>query len=155
MGLKIGRILEAVSFTLGNFSRPRLGFPTTANLDITLLFVILICCCQDQVQLDSTRDVTMTDQERRGILEPHLSRLLSSRTHPKTICPSEVPRALSSAELQEAGASSWRDLMDCARAIVWELRDRNEVEILQKGEVLASNTRLEDVSGPIRVRKKI
>jgi len=36
---------------------------------------------------------------------------------------------------------------------VWELRDRGEVEILQKGEVLGWDVGVEDVRGPIRVRK--
>ena len=37
---------------------------------------------------------------------------------------------------------------------VWERRDRGEVEILQKGEVLPEDTALEDIKGPIRVRKR-
>jgi hypothetical protein len=96
----------------------------------------------------------MNTQLAEEILEPHLQRLLSSRAYPKTICPSEVPRALSNVELQQAGASSWRDLMDHVRAMVCELREKDEVEVLQKGEILSPTTRLEDVHGPIRVRQK-
>lgn len=35
------------------------------------------------------------------------------------------------------------------------MRDAGEVEIMQKGEVLGREVGLEDVKGPIRVRKKM
>ena len=88
------------------------------------------------------------------ILQRHLDRLLETRAHPKTICPSEVARALTSAELEEAGASSWRELMADVRHLVWQMRDRGEIEVLQHGEVLGNDVGLEDVKGPVRVRKK-
>ena len=90
-----------------------------------------------------------------GLYQPlihHLTRLLYSRSWPKTICPSEVPRALSSAELSAAGRADWRELMPLVRALLFEMRDRGEVEILQKGEVLAGSVRLDDVKGPVRAR---
>ncbi len=90
----------------------------------------------------------------QGILELRLAQLLDKREYPKTICPSEVPRGLNAQELQELDASSWRDLMDLTRMLVWAMRDRGEVEILQRGQVLDDQLRLEDVKGPIRVRKK-
>lgn len=85
-------------------------------------------------------------------LHAHLTRLLNTRTYPKTICPSEVARALSASELQVLDAREWRDVMPAIREIVWEMRDRGEVEIMQKGEVLGSEIGLEDVRGPIRLR---
>lgn len=99
-------------------------------------------------------DVT-SESLQQDVLRPHLIRLLNSRASPKTICPSEGPRALSRNELQEIGASDWRELMDGARAIVWQMRDAGEVEIMQKGEVLGGEVGLEDVKGPIRVRRKV
>lgn len=42
--------------------------------------------------------------------------------------------------------------MDDVRELVWELRERGEVEVLQKGEVLDVES-LSDIKGPIRVRK--
>lgn len=44
--------------------------------------------------------------------------------------------------------------MPLIREIVWQLRDDGEVEVLQKGEVLG-DVQLEDVRGPIRVRRKV
>lgn len=85
----------------------------------------------------------------------HLHRLLESRAYPKTICPSEVARALSASELRAVGASDWRDLMPEIRERVWDMRDRDEVEILQRGEVLGREVRIGDVRGPIRVRKTL
>ncbi|MCJ1285747.1 hypothetical protein MMC26_005088 [Xylographa opegraphella] len=87
------------------------------------------------------------------VLKIHLDRILSSRQHPKTICPSEAPRALSAPELRRLGASDWRDLMPEVRRILWAMRDEGEVEILQKGVALADDLASEDVVGPIRARK--
>ena len=93
------------------------------------------------------------DLTRKEILLPHLQRLLSSREYPKTICPSEVPRALTAAELEATRAVSWRDLMPAVREILWEMRQHGEVEVLQKGLLVPDQATLEDVRGPIRARK--
>ena len=86
-------------------------------------------------------------------LLPHLNRLLSSRDYPKTICPSECARALSADEIQACGLSGWRDLMPQVREILWEMRQRGEVEILQKGVSIPDEVGLQDIKGPIRARK--
>ena len=89
----------------------------------------------------------------KDVIMHHLVLLLDTRDWPKTICPSEVPRAMTTAELSSAGASNFRDLMPHVRQIVWEMRDRGEVEILQKGSKVSDNVALEDIKGPIRVRR--
>jgi hypothetical protein len=103
--------------------------------------------------------MTDTNQQatRRSILQPHLERLLDSREHPKTICPSEVARALSSQELLRGSFLTWRDAMSEIRTIVAEMRARGEVEVLQKGSVLEGDLGegLVDVAGPVRVRKVV
>ncbi|KAF7505678.1 hypothetical protein GJ744_000527 [Endocarpon pusillum] len=86
---------------------------------------------------------------------PHLNRLLDSRAFPKTICPSEVARALSAAELQRAGVTSWRDLMPAMRERAFELRDEGVLEILQKGEILPVSQTMQQTVGPIRLRRKV
>lgn len=88
------------------------------------------------------------------LLESRLNQLLENRAFPKTICPSEAPRSLSATELQQLGAREWRDLMDDARAIVWKMRDLGLVEILQRGQALDEGIRIDEVKGPIRVRRK-
>ena len=90
----------------------------------------------------------------RELIKLHLERLLDSRVSPKTICPSEVPRAFSTSELEDIGVTNWRDLMPQVRSVLWEMRDRGEVEILQKGVPLPSTTSLDQVTGPIRARRK-
>lgn len=86
-------------------------------------------------------------------IDRHLKKLLDARQYPKTICPSEVARALSSSELEALEVKSWRDLMPTIRERVFNMRDRGSVEILQKGNVLPSAQSLDDIVGPIRVRK--
>lgn len=87
------------------------------------------------------------------ILLPHLNRLLSSRDYPKTICPSEVSRALTAAELEALSVRAWRDLMPTVRQILWEMRRRGEVQILQGGIPVPDTVELQDIKGPIRARK--
>ena len=91
---------------------------------------------------------------RRG-LQPHFERLLATREYPKTICPSEVARALNARDLQEADIISWRDAMPEIRKMVAEMRKRGEVDVLQKGAILEGDLGegLGHVVGPIRVRK--
>lgn len=87
------------------------------------------------------------------ILLPYLNHLLSTRSYPKTICPSECARALSAEELKASGTSSWRDLMPHVREMLWDMRQRGEVEILQKGVPIADEIGLQDIKGPIRARR--
>lgn len=91
----------------------------------------------------------------RELITLHLERLLDSRASPKTICPSEVPRAFTISELEDIGVSDWRILMPQVRSVLWEMRSRGEVEILQKGVPLPSTTTLDQITGPIRARRKI
>jgi hypothetical protein len=92
------------------------------------------------------------DEAKRAVIVQHAERLLDARDYPKTICPSEIARAFSAAELRILGASEWRDTMDEVRQVVWEKRELGDVEVLQKGEVVDVRS-LGDVKGPIRVRK--
>ncbi|KAK5201619.1 hypothetical protein BJ546DRAFT_834093 [Cryomyces antarcticus] len=87
------------------------------------------------------------------LVQDRLNELLAAREYPKTCCPSEVPRSFSRQELQQLGATGWRDLMPAVREIAFEMRDRGEVEIMQRGEALDPGVGLEQVQGPIRVRK--
>lgn len=95
--------------------------------------------------------MALDDQQREVILK-HTHRLISARDYPKTICPSEIARALSASELLALNAPDWRATMDIVRELVWELREQGEVEVLQKGEVLDVES-LSGIRGPIRVRK--
>lgn len=86
-------------------------------------------------------------------LEKRLEEFLAKREPPKTFCPSEVARALDAGELADLGFSNWRDAMPGIRELAWDFRERGECEILQKGEVLGGDVRLEDAHGPIRIRR--
>jgi hypothetical protein len=106
-----------------------------------------------QVCLETQLEIIMSiDDTQKDIILSHANRLLRSRDYPKTICPSEIARAFSAAELDTLGASSWRDTMNPVRQVVWEKREAGEVEIMQKGEVVNPES-LEDIRGPIRVRR--
>ncbi|KIX94950.1 uncharacterized protein Z520_09260 [Fonsecaea multimorphosa CBS 102226] len=87
-----------------------------------------------------------------SLLQQQFHTLLHSRTYPKTLCPSEVARSLSPSDLSALGVSHWRDLMPRLREMAFEARDRDEVDVLQRGELVSGERRMEDVTGPIRVR---
>jgi len=91
----------------------------------------------------------------RRVLQPHLDQLLSSRDSPKTICPSEVARALNREDLDVAGLLSWGEGMLEVREIVAEMRELGEVEVLQRGMVLGGDLGpgLEWVVGHSRVSR--
>lgn len=93
------------------------------------------------------------EQRRLDVILPQLNRLLSSREFPKTICPSEIARAISATELNSLGVSEWRDLMPEVREMLWKMRERGEVEILQRGGLLPESTELQNIKGPIRARR--
>ena len=69
-----------------------------------------------------------------------LIRLVKQRGHQKSICPSEVARAV--------GGETWRESMDEVRQVAYTLFREGRIEILQKGQVIAPDA----VQGPIRLR---
>lgn len=86
-------------------------------------------------------------------VERHLKDFLAKREPPKTFCPSEVARALTEDEMKDLEFKEWRDAMPGIRELAWALRDRDQCEILQKGEVLGTDVGPNDVKGPIRIRR--
>ena len=74
-------------------------------------------------------------------LEATLRRLLDARGAAKTVCLSEVARAV--------GGEDWRALVEPARAAARRLVAAGEAEITQGGKVVDPST----AKGPIRVRR--
>lgn len=68
--------------------------------------------------------------------------LVKMRGPAKTICPSEVARAL--------GPGNWRSLMPQVRAVGVALVNAGQIVVMQKGQVVDLTT----VKGPIRYRLK-
>ncbi|GAB7343388.1 hypothetical protein MBLNU457_1426t1 [Dothideomycetes sp. NU457] len=95
----------------------------------------------------------MSFEDFREAIAKHLDGFLSKREPPKTFCPSEVARSLSSAELKSVGYDDWRSAMDDIRQLAQEQRSRNELEVLQKGEVIEPGILIRDIKGPIRLRR--
>ena len=73
-------------------------------------------------------------------LDRALRSLLAERGASKTVCPSEVARAV--------GGEQWRELMEPARAAARRSVARGEAEITQHGQVVDPST----AKGPIRIR---
>ncbi len=79
--------------------------------------------------------VSMEDQLREAILD-----LLARRGPGKTICPSEVARAVA--------GDGFRPLMATTREVARQLVREGRIEVTQKGEVVD----LVSARGPIRLR---
>lgn len=86
-------------------------------------------------------------------LRDKICKRLDTREYPKTICPSEVARELSKDELFSLGCTDWRAAMQPIREQAWTMRQEGFLDITQKGEAIQVG-RLEDIHGPIRLRKK-
>ena len=69
--------------------------------------------------------------------------LAEHRGPDRTICPSDVARAM--------GGDGWRSLMQPVREVVQDLARSGEVEILQRGEMLDPDG---GWRGPIRIRRR-
>jgi uncharacterized phage protein gp47/JayE len=76
-------------------------------------------------------------------IEGALRDLLARRDPGKTVCPSEVARALGSSE------EEWRALMAPVRRVASRLADAGEVEWTQRGRRVDPAT----VRGPVRLRR--
>jgi hypothetical protein len=69
--------------------------------------------------------------------------LARHRSPDRTICPSDVARAV--------GGDGWRSLMEPVRDVIRDLARRGEVEVTQRGEVLDP---ADPWAGPVRVRAR-
>lgn len=88
-----------------------------------------------------TRPPSHGKLEDMSIIADTIRDLLSQRDPDKTICPSEVARALRD--------DDWRDLMDPVRAEAAALADVSVIDITQKGEAVDPH----NYAGPIRLRR--
>jgi hypothetical protein len=87
-----------------------------------------------------------------SFLEKKILSMTEAREYPKTICPSEVARALTRDELQSLDCSDWRAAMDPIRREAWSMKERRLLDITQKGEVVMAHN-LDEIHGPIRLRR--
>ncbi len=71
------------------------------------------------------------------VVRTSLLSMAAQRGPHKSICPSEVARAL---------AADWRPLMPAVRAVSFDLAEAGRVKVTQRGRVVGR-----DVRGPIRI----
>lgn len=75
----------------------------------------------------------MTEQERNTRVAATIRALARERGEGKSLCPSEVARAL--------GGDDWRSLMPCVRAVAFELQSAGDVRVTQKSQVVNAAAR--------------
>ncbi len=79
---------------------------------------------------------------RKATIEKEIFALLDKRGLGKTICPSEVARALSK--------ENWRPLMEPVRTVARALWDRDRVKITQRGRAVDPHR----AKGAIRIARR-
>ncbi|MBS1957630.1 MAG: DUF3253 domain-containing protein [Cyanobacteria bacterium SZAS-4] len=84
----------------------------------------------------------MTASKRKKIADAILAQV-EERGSLKSICPSDVARALFSAQ-------EWRDEMESVREVAQDLSDQGLIEVTQKGKQIKN---VLEAHGPIRLRK--
>lgn len=85
----------------------------------------------------------MSSASKSKKIEKKILALVEERGALKSICPSDVARALFS-------ESDWRDEMDAVRAVAQALSDRGLIKVTQKGKQIRS---VLEAHGPIRLSK--
>lgn len=87
---------------------------------------------------------TVTEEDTRRI-EEKMREMVAGRSG--SCCPSEVVRSLAQAD--ELAHHDWRKYMDAARHAAYSLRDRGELDVLQKGDKITV------AKGPIRIQRAL
>jgi hypothetical protein len=78
--------------------------------------------------------------QEAALVREAILRLLQERGMTKSLCPSEVARALANDE------TAWRALMPFIRAVAFDMRDAGEIRITQRGHDVENGP----VRGPVR-----
>jgi chorismate mutase len=81
----------------------------------------------------------ITEEQREARIAATIRALARERGEAKSICPSEVARAL--------GGAEWRKLMPTVRAVAFDLQSAGEVQVTQKLKVVDATAR-----GAVRIR---
>lgn len=74
---------------------------------------------------------------------------------PEVFKPSEVAQQLSDKDLSALGYEKWEEALPGVYELAWELREFGDCEILRKGVVLPDDVSLEDIDGPVRIRRVV
>lgn len=90
-------------------------------------------------------DTYLNDTNARERIIAALDALLAERGLDKTICPSEIARAIAAADSHDG--SEWRAWMPSVRDVTAELAAAGVIEVTQRG----SRVDIHSVRGPVRI----
>jgi hypothetical protein len=82
------------------------------------------------------------------------SNFLDNTDPPDVFKPEAVAKKISDDQLRECGYDKWEDALPAVYEVAFEMRAFGDCEILRKGKVLGLNVGIEDLDGPIRIRRK-
>src|SRR5579875_1695581 len=96
--------------------------------------------------MTSRRNRARAPKPTAAQLEAAILELLEERGEEKTICPSEVARAVASADVR----GEWEPLMQPVRDAALRLVDHGRIVVMQRGKVIDGRT----AKGPIRFARR-
>lgn len=99
--------------------------------------------------------VSAIDAASSEHLQYAFRQMLDHTEPPATFKPSDVASQLTDTQLKDLGYEKWEEALPGVYALAFELREFGDCHILRKGKVLADDVTLEDLDGPIRIRRAV
>ncbi|KAF1821792.1 uncharacterized protein K489DRAFT_321439 [Dissoconium aciculare CBS 342.82] len=87
-------------------------------------------------------------------MKEYFASMLDNTDPPEVFKPSAVAQMLTDAQLKECGYDKWEDALPAVYELAFEMRTFGDCEILRKGKVVPEDVGVEEIDGPIRIRRK-
>lgn len=97
--------------------------------------------------------LTATDVANKPWMRLHFAHMLDHTEPPAVFKPSEVAACMSKEQVKECGFEKWEEAIPAVYELAFELRAMGDCEILRKGVVIPDDMGIEDLDGPIRIRR--
>jgi hypothetical protein len=94
------------------------------------------------------------DAAAKPFMKEYFASMLDNTDPPEVFKPSAVAQMLTDAQLRECGYDKWEDALPAVYELAFEMRTFGDCEILRKGKVVPEDVGVEEIDGPIRIRRK-
>jgi hypothetical protein len=98
--------------------------------------------------------ISAQDAAAKPFMKELFQAMLDNTDPPAVFKPDDVAQMLSDAQLRECGYDKWEDALPAMYEVAFEMRAFGDCELLRKGKVIGTDVGIEDLDGPIRVRRK-
>lgn len=102
---------------------------------------------------DPNGPVRTIDAATNEALRAHFTELLDRVEPPESFKPREVAEALTDKQLSKMGYKKQEEAIPAVYELAFESRELGDCEILRKGVVIGDDVTIQDLDGPIRIRR--